>query len=329
MNKQKKQRVSQYVLFARLALRLAEQEFESYSHPKSPQKFTQPQLVACILLAHRMRLSYRDLEEWLLASDKVVAELRLKQVPTYSTLARANKRLLTLAHLDHMNSLLLRELEIEEEAVAIDSTGYQMTEASRHYVNRRGLQVRHYWKGFYGVGLDSQFILARTQCMGPSHDGTKLETLRRNVRPFMKKSGWALLADGGFDVKTVRPDDLIPPRRTGRNRSITAPERRERADLVNAAKLDGLFGKRWLVETVFSVIKRKFGDTVRSRSYQLQGRETAIKMLVYNIYRLHFNFTIGWQRCYRANGVFISRRYYLFNRAAFAGKTVKLSRFGI
>jgi len=71
-----------------------------------------------------MRLSYRDMEEWLLASDAVVSELGLKEAPNYSTLARAVARLLTLAHIDRLNTQLLRDLEIEEEAVAIDATGY-------------------------------------------------------------------------------------------------------------------------------------------------------------------------------------------------------------
>ena len=280
----KKRRESQFVIFARLAHNLAKQEYAPYSHPKSPKKFTQPQLVACILLMHRLRMSYRDMEEWLLASDAVVNELGLKEVPTYSTLARAAARLLTLAHIDRLNTQLLRELDIEEEAVAIDATGYQMTQASSYYIDRRGWKIALFWKGFYGVGLQSLFILGRSQSFGPGHDGSKLETLRRNVRPFMRRRQWILLADGGFDVRSVRPDDLIPPRRTGRKRSIVAPERLVRADLVAAARLDGLFGQRWKVETVISVIKRKFGNAIRARKYSLQRREPAIKMLVYNIH---------------------------------------------
>jgi len=31
-------------------------------------------------------------------------------------------------------------------------------------------------------------------------------------------------------------------------------------------RIIGLYGKRWMVETVFSVIKRRFGDRIKSRS---------------------------------------------------------------
>ena len=51
------------------------------------------------------------------------------------------------------------------------------------------------------------------------------------------------------------------------------------------ARLDGLFGQSWNTETVNSVIKLKFGDTIRSRKTQLQMREPIVKALAYNIHR--------------------------------------------
>ena len=92
-----------------------------------------------------------------------------------------------------------------------------------------------------------------------------------------------MMADAGFDGQSVRDDDLVPPVRRGGN--LLHPERRQRADLVSQARLDGLFGQRWKTETVNSVIKRKSGDTIRSRKRSLQGREPIIKGLVYNIHR--------------------------------------------
>lgn len=66
--------------------------------------------------------------------------------------------------------------------------------------------------------------------------------------------------------------------------ALSALERKARADLVDAARLDGLYGQRWQSETVNSVIKRKCGDTVRSRSTRLQRREPLAKGLAYNFH---------------------------------------------
>ena len=83
-------------------------------------------------------------------------------------------------------------------------------------------------------------------------------------------------------MAAARVDDLIPVQR--RNHDLKAAARKARADLVAAARLDGLYGQRWKVETVNSVIKRKFGDTIRSRSRRLQFREPLLKALVYNVH---------------------------------------------
>ena len=139
-----------------------------------------------------------------------------------------------------------------------------------------------FWQGAYAVGIKSQLILARHQGLGPGHEGRFLSALRRRARRFVAKRRWVLLGDAGFDSRSTLPTDLIPPRRTG---GLKAPERKARADLVSAARLDGFFGQRWKVETVMSVIKRKFGNAVRARTFTLQRREPALKALVYNIHR--------------------------------------------
>lgn len=48
---------------------------------KSPQRYTFPQLVAGVLMAFYLDKSYRDLEEWLLATERVCRALGLKRVP--------------------------------------------------------------------------------------------------------------------------------------------------------------------------------------------------------------------------------------------------------
>jgi hypothetical protein len=42
-------------------------------HRNSPKRYTPPQLVAAVLLGFYVEVSYRDLEEWLLASETICA----------------------------------------------------------------------------------------------------------------------------------------------------------------------------------------------------------------------------------------------------------------
>lgn len=279
-----KKRESRYVGIARLALQIAEASLPRYAHPKSPQTYTLPQLAACVLLKVYLQRSYRDTEEWLLASDAVCAVLGLdEQVPDYSTLQRTAKKI-RLTDLERMNQQLLAHIAPQaEELVGIDSTGYSPTHASWHYLSRAKRVRRHYLKGVYAVGCHSQLILAMRTELGPGSDVAAVPPLRRKVRPYVRRNGWCLLGDRGCDGRCVREGDLIPPMR--RNRNLVAPERRARRDLIDAARLDGLYGQRWKCETVHAVIKRLFGDHIASRSRRLQWREPYWKGLAYNLHR--------------------------------------------
>jgi hypothetical protein len=52
-----------------MAVELAQQVLPLYSHPKSPHKFTQPQLLACLIVKAYLRQSYRGIVELLALSD--------------------------------------------------------------------------------------------------------------------------------------------------------------------------------------------------------------------------------------------------------------------
>lgn len=281
------QRESRYVAIARIAYHLARQVLPKYTHPKSPHHFEFPQLAACVLLMFYLNVSYRDMEEWLLASGEVRDVLGLKRVPDHTTLHRAYKKL-RQADLERMKERLLAEVGEEEGAIAVDSTGFAPCQASWYYQSRSGKRYTGWWKGVYAVGTASQYILAWHSARGPGSDAPFLTRLKRGCRRFGKRTpqgrrAWLLLADAGFDGTSLSPLDLIPPIR--RHGTLAAPQRKARADLVSAARLDGLYGQRWKAETVHSVIKRKFGDRIRSRSVRLQHREVCIKGLVYDIHR--------------------------------------------
>jgi transposase len=256
-----------------------------YTHKKSPHRFTFPQLAACVLMTFYMDISYRDMEEWLMATDQVRRVLELKEVPNYSTLSRAAKRLKT-SDLRRMRDELLKQVGVDEEAMVADSTGFTPSQASSYYVNRTGKPIQEFIKGLYVMGLHTKLIVGWASTRKRGIDSPHLASLRRQAAVYGHRShgrtSWVLLADTGFDGPKTLPGDLIPAARKGTG--PMSPVRRERAELVDAARLDGFFGQRWQVETLMSVIKRKFGDTIRSRLPALQLRETYFKGLVYNIH---------------------------------------------
>ncbi|MGQ9791044.1 MAG: hypothetical protein ACUVR7_10335, partial [Armatimonadota bacterium] len=102
---------------------MAQETLPRYSHPKNPHHFTLPQLTACVVLMFYLDISYRDMEEWLLASEQVCRVLELRRIPDHTTLQHTYKKL-RLADLEKMERRLLDESGVEEEQIASDSTGF-------------------------------------------------------------------------------------------------------------------------------------------------------------------------------------------------------------
>jgi hypothetical protein len=76
------------------ALEVAQRSLPLYSHPKSPHKYTQHQLFACLVLKEFLKSGYRDLVQVVSEWSDMRQMLGLTEVPHYSTLCYAQERLL-------------------------------------------------------------------------------------------------------------------------------------------------------------------------------------------------------------------------------------------
>ena len=166
------QRESRYVKVAKIAHRLTQQALPKYSQAKSPHYFELPQWTGCGLMMVYLDVSYRDMEEWLLATDKVCQALELPHVPDHSRLQRTFKKLRKLDFEKMRNQIL-------EEVTASDRTGYSPGQASLSYPTRSGRTYEHWIKGAYAVGTESQYILSWQSGYEPSHDVAHLKPLKR------------------------------------------------------------------------------------------------------------------------------------------------------
>ena len=79
---------------AKTALKTAQTSFPLYSCPKSPHRFNQHQLFACLVLKEFLKTDFRGLAQLLAEWSDLRSALKLKQVPNYSTFCYAEKRLL-------------------------------------------------------------------------------------------------------------------------------------------------------------------------------------------------------------------------------------------
>jgi len=129
-------------------------------------------------------------------------------------------------------------------------------------------------------------ILSLVTSRGPSPDSLHYD--RALVDALDRVRIDVLLADAGYDserahvfarkrhgVRTIipskkgRPTHKVP---TGRYRRLMS----QRFDKE-------LYGQRWQVETVFSMMKRNLGSALRARRYWSQCREAMLRAIAHNI----------------------------------------------
>ena len=115
--------------------------------------------------------------------------------------------------------------------------------------------------------------------------------------------------DKGYDSEAIHRlirEDLhansVIPIRSWKTEVIWGTYRQEMARQFN----DTLYPRRQLVENKFSVLKRKFGGDLKARTFAIQKKEIANKMIFCNI--LRFFLFLFLKVFYRAkkSGVFVS-----------------------
>ena len=81
-------------MVALVALNAVKESLPEYAHVNSPQKFTQHQLFACLVLKRFLDLDYRGIYAVLCEWPAIPRCLGLEKVPHFITLQQAHQRLL-------------------------------------------------------------------------------------------------------------------------------------------------------------------------------------------------------------------------------------------
>jgi hypothetical protein len=174
-----------------------------------------------------------------------------------------------------------------------------VVDSSEIKVTNRGEWMRHKWngkrKGFLkihiGVDVSTKQVLAVRVTDEHSHDSKHLKCI---VRESAKHGNLTkVLGDGAFDSREIfsylDDQNIIPAIKARKNAIPNAKGCYARKKTVMSQKADYRkwaasvsYGSRWIVESVFSSIKRMFGEEVRAKKKRNMIQEMMLKVSLYN-----------------------------------------------
>jgi Transposase DDE domain len=270
------------VRVVKLALRLARRHPADHSHPKSPQKFTQPQLFACLILKAHLGCTYRRCEELLILMPAVREAIGLGATPRFTTLQAFADRPTIMGLIDGVLASIGRAINARDpQDAAADGTGLETTSA--HFVSRAGRKRTKFVKLMMGVLCAAVVPCALVVDRGPSHDMKQAWALREKLRRTTKPT-W-LWGDGAFDSEAWHRanwrDWGVPSYAPTTVRSADGHVTGFYRNAFQAPVRE--YGRRWMCESVNRAVKRTTGSTLRSREENTLFAEAALKVAAYAI----------------------------------------------
>ncbi len=263
-----------------VAFDAAREAVPDYSHVNSPHKFTQPQLLAHLVLKEFLRLDYRGLAAHLADHPDLARLIGLETVPHFTTFQKAAERLLVAAPARKLfDAVLARALrdKVRKRRVpvaAVDGTGMGSRHVSRYAVKRRaktgsGTQettCSRYPKVVSVTDCRTHLVLAAVPGRGPASDLVLFKAALEEAADRARIG--TLLADADCDGEWVHEHvrgeygirTLIPPERGRPSAKPPAGKWRRRMKQRFDRKK---YGQRWQTETVNSMIKRRLGAALR------------------------------------------------------------------
>ena len=235
------------------------------------------------------KFTYEELMTDLASNKSLRLYLGLPKLMDYTTLIKFGKQL-PMQMLDKL-VLAFKRLIPKPKKVAIDATGISLDNASPHYCKRIGIPYlkRPFMKTTFIVDIENYIVLLCKMRKGHRHD-------TRDAKPQVKKLALhyepeVFYADRGYDdnklFKLVWEKLGAFPLILQKNMHI--PKRRKHGNYrkLTCDTFDyGEYLQRNKIETLNSMIKRRFNSNVKSKIDKTQRVEILCRVIAYNIDRL-------------------------------------------
>jgi len=246
-----------------------------YNSKFSNRIYDNHQKIIMLLVKCKLKLTYRGLIELLYVSNELCLAIGLRRMPNHTTLVKFAKKI--------ESSLLDSLLNIKQAKItAVDSTGFETESKSYYYwkvYNRKeGVKARRYDKLSIAIDTDKQLILSQRIRRGPRNDNIDFKKLLKELKTKY------VVADKGYCSKAnhhyVLRKKAYPV--IARKKNVRVYYEKTGVPLKFNEKI---YHQRSKAETVFSVIKRKYGSIVKGKSFASQEKEILLMLVAYNLDR--------------------------------------------
>lgn len=257
-------------------------ESRRFSNRLGPKIYCNFQKFALIVLFKRSGKALRKFIQEL-PESRWIKWLGISEIPSKSSLHSWIKQYSTQSLREIVQTLLKHE---KPSLMAIDATGLESWQRSRHYENRlKDFGIRNPYKPYvkvdFLVDTETLYIHEYRIRIKPRHDVLGAKEIFNRTR----LKGVKVLADKGYDSenlhKIARKNGIelfAPVRNTSRN-SPKGFWRRK------CAQGDKDYSRRSTVESVMHAFKSQVHN-LRSKLHYMKKKELALAVLVYNIERM-------------------------------------------
>jgi hypothetical protein len=263
-------------LYAQLLKLFHSQEQRRHSNIIGPKMWCNFQKFATLILYRRsckpLRRFVQELHE-----SKWPQWLKFRNIPSKSTI----HNWFVQSDMRAIQREYIKLLRTQNATMAIDATGIDSWQRSRHYERRIGESYMPYAKLDILIDTESKLILDHVLRLKPRHDTVAATQL-------FKRCSFTgeCLGDKGYDSEPLHEIarqnqiELLAPVRAS---SRTRPKGRFRRQ---CAKGIANYSKRNTVESVFHSFKAVHLPSLRSKLWWMKKKEVALAIIVYNLERI-------------------------------------------
>jgi transposase/predicted nucleic acid-binding Zn finger protein len=277
----------EFELFDQLLYDLIQSIEESSQHLGRPRLKLQDQIFCCILKIYGQLSSRRSQ----CLFHQALERQQINHEPHYNAISKTLLNPETTKILQKLVRLSSQPLAGIETDFAVDSSGFRCSSFGSYCSQKHRPNMKHNWlKVHICTGVKTNIITEVVITDEHVHDSPQFEQLITNTAERFNVND--VVADLGYSskknletVKRIGGNAYIPFKKNtaGVSRGSMIWTRAYHYFQLHREEFMEHYHKRSNVESTFAAIKRKFGETIKSKSRVAQENEMLCKIIAYNI----------------------------------------------